>query len=79
MSGRIKMFHQWLLEEQKDLEEECGANLSGIVDKLEETFPEISGKYETDDVLEEQLEEQLHILNTTDDGLDWTHIKLGKI
>lgn len=44
--GRIKEFHQWLGEEQSDLEEECGADLSAIVDKLEETFPELSGEAE---------------------------------
>jgi hypothetical protein len=54
MSDRIRMFHQWLLEEQKDLEEECNVDLSGLIDKLEETFPEISGEPETSDGLDDQ-------------------------
>lgn len=39
--SRLKEFHQWLNDEQPDLEEECGSDLSGIIDKLEETFSEL--------------------------------------
>jgi hypothetical protein len=43
---RLKDFHQWLKEEHEDLAEECGADLNGLVDKLEETFPELCGEPE---------------------------------
>lgn len=43
---RVREFYAWLQEEQKDLEEECGADLSALVDKLEEMFPELSGENE---------------------------------
>lgn len=42
---KLNEFYLWLKEEQADLEEECGMDLSGIIDKLEETFEdELSGK-----------------------------------
>ncbi len=51
---RLNEFRQWLQEEQCDLEEECGADLSGLIDKLEETFPELSGECETSDGFNEE-------------------------
>ena len=39
--NRVVEFYQWMTEEQKDLEEESDADLSGIIDKLEEIFPEL--------------------------------------
>jgi len=46
MRIRLIAFHQWLKIEQADLEEECGADLNGLIDKLEETFPELSEESE---------------------------------
>jgi len=46
---RIKEFHQWIKEERNDLEEECESDLSALVDKLEETFPELSGESDEDE------------------------------
>jgi hypothetical protein len=40
--NRIMEFHKWLEREQESLEEESGADLSGVIDKLEETFSELS-------------------------------------
>jgi hypothetical protein len=40
LKQKIADFYQWLKEEQKDLEEECGADLGGVVDKMEEMFSE---------------------------------------
>lgn len=42
--NRVLEFYGWLKEEQGDLEEECGADLSGLIDKMEEIFPEVSGE-----------------------------------
>lgn len=67
MVGRIKEFHQWLCEEQKDLEEECGADLSGLIDRLEENFPELSGGMPD------------HIAPVTDRDFDFTLDENGNI
>lgn len=40
---KINEFYFWLRQEEKDLREEIGADLSGILDKLEEIMSEING------------------------------------
>ena len=41
---RLKDFYQWMKDEQHGLEQECGTDLGGIIDKLEEIFGELNDK-----------------------------------
>lgn len=40
---KINEFYEWLKEENISLAEECGADLSGIIDKFEEMFSDNLG------------------------------------